>query len=734
MIILAIETSCDETSIAILENKKVLSNITISQILEQQKYGGVMPSLAAKLHVNNIQEVLFNALSETKISPQKIDCIAYTEKPGLTLDDAVGECLDKSAVLLGYNYPGGPIIEKLALEGENTYKLSLPKNDKSLDFSFSGLKSEISRPQNSPVILVKTDFNGGELNENKININDVEYHNDANNQIKTLADRSDQKQALLDLEKLLHETLPRKYSSSDLPNFLKGPDVELIDPSSDLGVPSLSSSTSQSREPTGLFAYSEGKKTDIKYLKIVTGAVELCGARKKSDLAILYSKGFKMRKEEFDEFIRQPGFYKGFRVLDRLGSNLKVVLDANDKFVVEKIDPTKIIRYTKKNIDEFRTSGTGYTGNFHDIFTATKTTKDEYNNDVEVFVNSDSRDCLGFQPGDIIFDFVKSRHQYVNGFVDASFYFGGKSKIYYDILCAQNVEEAMDLAFFGKDYNEPQSNIATREANPSSGCIKNPNLNLEFNEISDPTLKGEKYDNSDPNSHPRQEIDNNYHLSKADLNIAKTELEGTELYNLKNRGSELAKKIYGNLEPNKNGFSKEVFAELKKLKAVEIAEQVKNQDSDAENCVKTALESLKNPQENKLEEARQKLKGLLTNLKIGEEEAYQIVVADIKDSETNLNKAIQIFENLEVIKNANNDDNDGSNQGYADEMLKKLTDWAEQRKETHHDIKNAKTKVEFQVAKTKFMKEHEYRNEKPDYDEIYFPLLEKAAEIRGGEY
>ncbi|CAJ0845139.1 8024_t:CDS:2 [Entrophospora sp. SA101] len=190
MIILALETSCDETSIAILENKKVLSNITISQILEQQKYGGVMPSLAAKLHIKNIQKVLSNALSKAKISPDKIDYIAYTEKPGLiiclqigkivaetlslylnkplipvnhleghiyannyfeftlrgeTLDDAIGECLDKSAILLGYNYPGGSIIEKLALKGNNTYKLPFPKNDESLDFSFSGLKSEISR-------------------------------------------------------------------------------------------------------------------------------------------------------------------------------------------------------------------------------------------------------------------------------------------------------------------------------------------------------------------------------------------------------------------------------------------------------------------------------------------------------------------------------------------------------------------------------------------------------------
>ncbi|CAI2192707.1 4478_t:CDS:2 [Funneliformis geosporum] len=204
---LAIETSCDETSIAILENKKVISNITVSQILEQQKYGGVMPSLAAKLHIKNIQQVLTQALNEAKKSPREVDYIAYTEKPGLiiclqigkimaetlslylnkpifpchhlyghiyaslldkkedgghtqiyqvnnhsdfvllgeTLDDAVGECLDKSAILLGYTYPGGPIIEKLALNGQNVYRLPFPKNDNSLDFSFSGLKSEVRR-------------------------------------------------------------------------------------------------------------------------------------------------------------------------------------------------------------------------------------------------------------------------------------------------------------------------------------------------------------------------------------------------------------------------------------------------------------------------------------------------------------------------------------------------------------------------------------------------------------
>jgi N6-L-threonylcarbamoyladenine synthase len=232
MIILSIETSCDETSIAILRNKKVVSNVTISQILEQKQYGGIMPSLAAKLHIKNIQKVLVKSLSEANIASEQIDYIAYTERPGLiiclqigkvvaetlslyldkplipinhleghiyasllnkqeewsfpvlaliisgghtqlyqisnyynfallgeTLDDAIGECLDKSSILLGYNYPGGPIIEKLAQQGQNTYKLPMPKNDDSLDFSFSGLKSEIGR-------IVKKD-------KEYLNINDL---------------------------------------------------------------------------------------------------------------------------------------------------------------------------------------------------------------------------------------------------------------------------------------------------------------------------------------------------------------------------------------------------------------------------------------------------------------------------------------------------------------------------------------------------------------------------------
>ncbi|RHZ37103.1 tRNA (adenosine(37)-N6)-threonylcarbamoyltransferase complex transferase subunit TsaD [endosymbiont GvMRE of Glomus versiforme] len=239
MIILAVETSCDETSIAVLENKKVLSNITISQIWEQQKYGGIVPDLAAKLHLENMQEVLKKALAKAQIEQEKIDYIAYTEKPGLviclqigkviaetlalylnkplipcnhleghiyasllenteewkfpvlalvisgghtqlyylkkhldfellgqTLDDAVGECLDKVSLLLGYTYPGGPVIEKLALRGKNTYPLPLTKLDDTFDFSFSGLKTAVRR------IIERKKF---ENNLTQLNINDLAY-------------------------------------------------------------------------------------------------------------------------------------------------------------------------------------------------------------------------------------------------------------------------------------------------------------------------------------------------------------------------------------------------------------------------------------------------------------------------------------------------------------------------------------------------------------------------------
>jgi N6-L-threonylcarbamoyladenine synthase len=113
MIILTIETSCDETSVAILENKKVLSNVTISQILEQQKYGGVFPTLAAKLHLENIQKVLKKALLEAQIDKKKIDYVAYTEKPGLVICLQIGKVIAETLAL----YLNKPLIPVNHLEG-----------------------------------------------------------------------------------------------------------------------------------------------------------------------------------------------------------------------------------------------------------------------------------------------------------------------------------------------------------------------------------------------------------------------------------------------------------------------------------------------------------------------------------------------------------------------------------------------------------------------------------------
>ncbi|AHF57453.1 tRNA (adenosine(37)-N6)-threonylcarbamoyltransferase complex transferase subunit TsaD [Spiroplasma eriocheiris] len=213
MWILALETSCDETSVGIIHNNQVKTNVISSQIADHLKYGGVVPELAARLHLNNLNTVLSSAFLEANISPFDLDYIAYTEKPGLigalhigkiaaetlgsyldipviktnhlyghiyagaidhqfkfpmlavlvsgghtqivylrkhldfeilgtTLDDAIGECYDKVARMLGLNYPGGPVIDKLAQQGNpNTYRFPLPLDDGSYNFSFSGLKS-----------------------------------------------------------------------------------------------------------------------------------------------------------------------------------------------------------------------------------------------------------------------------------------------------------------------------------------------------------------------------------------------------------------------------------------------------------------------------------------------------------------------------------------------------------------------------------------------------------------
>lgn len=213
-IILAIESSCDETSAAICKDGVILSNIIANQTIHEQ-YGGVVPELASRAHIQHIIPVVDAALQKAAIQLNDIDAIAFTQAPGLigsllvgasfakslslalskpliavhhmqahvlanliddpkpsfpflcltvsgghtqivrcdsplqltvigeTLDDAAGEAFDKSAKLLGLPYPGGPLIDKYAQQGNPlTFKFAEP-NIPDLNFSFSGLKTSI---------------------------------------------------------------------------------------------------------------------------------------------------------------------------------------------------------------------------------------------------------------------------------------------------------------------------------------------------------------------------------------------------------------------------------------------------------------------------------------------------------------------------------------------------------------------------------------------------------------
>jgi N6-L-threonylcarbamoyladenine synthase len=211
--ILAIESSCDDTSAAIIKDAIILSNGVATQKLHE-KYGGVVPEIASRQHQINILPVVQNALDEANVNKSELDAIAVTRGPGLmgsllvglsfakamalslnipiievnhmqahvlahfidppqpkfpflcltvsgghtqivliqdplsmkvlgnTKDDAAGELFDKSGKMLGLDYPAGPIIDKLAREGEAIFKFPEGKV-KDLDFSFSGVKTAI---------------------------------------------------------------------------------------------------------------------------------------------------------------------------------------------------------------------------------------------------------------------------------------------------------------------------------------------------------------------------------------------------------------------------------------------------------------------------------------------------------------------------------------------------------------------------------------------------------------
>ena len=219
MIVLGIETSCDETAAAIVTDEgKVLSNVVLSQIESHKPYGGIVPEVAARAHMETTDAVVARAMDDAGLGFEQIDAVAATGGPGLiggvivgvmtakaialgqnipfiavnhleghaltarltgkvefpyllllvsgghcqllvvkgvgdyarlgtTIDDALGEAFDKSAKVLGLDYPGGPAIEKLAKNGDPA-RFPLPRPMKGrpgCDFSFSGLKAAVKR-------------------------------------------------------------------------------------------------------------------------------------------------------------------------------------------------------------------------------------------------------------------------------------------------------------------------------------------------------------------------------------------------------------------------------------------------------------------------------------------------------------------------------------------------------------------------------------------------------------
>lgn len=212
--ILGIESSCDETSAAICVDGQILSNVIATQKVHE-KYGGVVPELASRAHIQNIVPVVDSALQESKTTLGQIDAVAFTQAPGLigsllvgaqfaksmalalgkpliavhhmqahvlanligedrpqfpflcltvsgghtqivkvsspldmevlgeTIDDAAGEAFDKTAKILGLPYPGGPLIDRYAAEGNPlAFRFARPQVP-GLNFSFSGVKTSV---------------------------------------------------------------------------------------------------------------------------------------------------------------------------------------------------------------------------------------------------------------------------------------------------------------------------------------------------------------------------------------------------------------------------------------------------------------------------------------------------------------------------------------------------------------------------------------------------------------
>jgi len=215
MIVLSVESSCDETSVSIVrDGKDILSNVVLSQIDIHKQYGGVVPEIASREHIKGITMVFEEALLNAGIKRNEIDLVVVTKGPGLvgslligvnaakafafandieilgvhhiaghiyanaissdlvfplvclvvsgghtelilmkehfdfqklgeTMDDAVGEAYDKVARTVGLGYPGGPLVDALAVTGKPSYKMPNIGMGDTYDFSFSGIKSHV---------------------------------------------------------------------------------------------------------------------------------------------------------------------------------------------------------------------------------------------------------------------------------------------------------------------------------------------------------------------------------------------------------------------------------------------------------------------------------------------------------------------------------------------------------------------------------------------------------------
>jgi len=223
MLVLGIETSCDETAAAIVDSEgEICANLVLSQLADHAPYGGVVPEIAARSHINHLDGLVRRALAEADVDFAALDGVAATAGPGLiggvmvglmtakaiaavhglafaavnhleahalsarlvepvpfpyllllisgghcqllivegvdhyrrlgtTLDDALGEAFDKAARCLGLGYPGGPALERVALNGTaGSYPLPRPMLGRpGCDFSFSGLKTALARQVDS---------------------------------------------------------------------------------------------------------------------------------------------------------------------------------------------------------------------------------------------------------------------------------------------------------------------------------------------------------------------------------------------------------------------------------------------------------------------------------------------------------------------------------------------------------------------------------------------------------